>query len=97
MNLHAIKTPDTCAPQKVDPALIAQDVVSLIGASSIECCYAARGITSSSKDIGVHTKMSLNVSHRVVSLASIAERTASLEIRLKALAHEPVYAAAANT
>ena len=34
-------------------------------------------------DIGVHTKMSLNVSHRVVSPAGIAGRTASLEIRLK--------------
>ena len=34
-------------------------------------------------NIGVHTKMSLNVSHRVVSPAGIAGRTASLEIRLK--------------
>ena len=33
--------------------------------------------------VGVHTKMSLNVRHRVVSPARIAERTASLEIRLK--------------
>ena len=35
------------------------------------------------KDVGVHTKVSLNVMHRVVSPACIAERTASLEIRLK--------------
>ena len=35
------------------------------------------------KDVGVHTKVSLNVRHRVVSPARIAERTASLEIRLK--------------
>ena len=35
------------------------------------------------KDVGAHTKMSLNVKHRVVSSAGIAERTASLEIRLK--------------
>ena len=31
----------------------------------------------------MHTKMSLNVRHRVVSPAGINERTASLEIRLK--------------
>ena len=37
------------------------------------------------KDVGVHTKVSLNVRHRVVSPARIAERTASLEIRLKLL------------
>ena len=35
------------------------------------------------KDVGVHTKASLNVRHRVVSPTRIAERTASLEIRLK--------------
>ncbi len=35
------------------------------------------------KDVGVHTKMPLNVRHRVVSPAGIAERTASLKIRLK--------------
>ena len=35
------------------------------------------------KDVGVHTKASLNVRHRVVSPARIAERTASLEIRPK--------------
>ena len=35
------------------------------------------------KDVGVHTKVSLNVRHRVVSPTRIAERTASLEIRLK--------------
>ena len=35
------------------------------------------------KDVGVHTKVSLNVRHRVVSPARIAERTASPEIRLK--------------
>ena len=35
------------------------------------------------KDVGVNTKMSLNVSHRVVSLAGIAERTASLKFKLK--------------
>ena len=35
------------------------------------------------EDVGVHTKVSLNVRHRVVSPARIAERTASLEIRLK--------------
>ena len=34
-------------------------------------------------DVGVHTEMSLNVRHRVVSPTGIAERTASLEIRLK--------------
>ena len=34
-------------------------------------------------DVGVPTKMSLNVKHRVVSPAGIAERTASFEIRLK--------------
>ena len=34
------------------------------------------------EDVGVHTKVSLNVRHRVVSPARIAERTASLEIRL---------------
>ena len=33
--------------------------------------------------VGVHTKVSLNVRHRVVSPTRIAERTASLEIRLK--------------
>ena len=35
------------------------------------------------KDVGVHTDTSLNVRHRVVSPTGIAERTASLEIRLK--------------
>ena len=35
------------------------------------------------KDVGVHTKMPLNVRNRVVSPTGIAERTASLEIRLK--------------
>ena len=35
------------------------------------------------KDVGVHTKMPLNVRDRVVSPTGIAERTASLEIRLK--------------
>ena len=34
-------------------------------------------------DVGVPTKMSLNVRHRVASPAGIAERAASLEIRLK--------------
>ena len=38
---------------------------------------------ASNKDVGVHKKMSLNVSHRVVSPACIAERTASPEIRFK--------------
>ena len=38
---------------------------------------------ASNEDVGVHTKVSLNVRHRVVSPARIAERTASLEIRLK--------------
>ena len=38
---------------------------------------------ASNKDVEVHTKTSLNVTHRVVSLACIAERTASHEIRLK--------------
>ena len=33
------------------------------------------------KDVSVHTKVSLNVRHRVVSPARIAERTASLEIK----------------
>ena len=33
--------------------------------------------------VGMHTKMSLNVRHRVVSPAGIDERTAPLEIRLK--------------
>ena len=35
------------------------------------------------EDVGVHTKVSLNVRHRVVSPARIAERTVSPEIRLK--------------
>ena len=35
------------------------------------------------KDVGVHTDTSLNVRDRVVSPTGIAERTASLEIRLK--------------
>ena len=35
------------------------------------------------KDVGVHTKVSLNVRHRVVSPARIAKRTASPEIRAK--------------
>ena len=35
------------------------------------------------KDVGVHAKVCLNVRHRVVSPARIAERTASPEIRLK--------------
>ena len=35
------------------------------------------------KDVGVHMKMPLNVRNRVVSPTGIAERTASLEIRLK--------------
>ena len=35
------------------------------------------------KDVGMHTKVSLNVRHRVVSPDRIAERTASPEIRLK--------------
>ena len=34
-------------------------------------------------DVGMHTKVSLNVRHRVASPARIAERTASPEIRLK--------------
>ena len=38
----------------------------------------------------MHTKVSLNVRHRVVSPARIAERTASLEIRPQTLAHERV-------
>ena len=41
------------------------------------------GAHALSKDVGVHTKVSLNVRHRVVSPARIAERTASPEIRLK--------------
>ena len=35
------------------------------------------------KDVGVHTKMLLNVRNRVVNPTGIAERTASLEIRLE--------------
>ena len=35
------------------------------------------------KDVGVHTDTSLSVRRRVVSPTGIAERTASLEIRLK--------------
>ena len=38
---------------------------------------------ASNKDVGGHTKMPLNVRHRVVIPVGIAERTASLEIRLK--------------
>ena len=38
---------------------------------------------ATNKDVGVHTKMPLNVRNRVVSPTDIAERTASLEIRLK--------------
>ena len=38
---------------------------------------------ATNEDVGVHTKMPLNVRNRVVSPARIAERTASLEIRLK--------------
>ncbi len=38
----------------------------------------------------MHTKVSLNVRHRVVSPARIAERTASLEIGPQTLAHERV-------
>ena len=63
------------------------------GASAIKCCYAvfeclmSAGLPVSAnainKDVGVHTKVSLNVRHRVVSPARIAERTASPEIRLK--------------
>ena len=40
-------------------------------------------IVSSKNDVGVHTQIFLNVKHRVISPAVIAERTASLEIRLK--------------
>ena len=40
--------------------------------------------------VGVYTKISLNVRHRVVSPAGIAERTASLEIRVQTLAREGV-------
>ena len=38
---------------------------------------------ATNEDVGVHTKMPLNVRNRVVSPTGIAERTASLEIRLK--------------
>ena len=38
---------------------------------------------ATNKGVGVHTKMPLNVRTRVVSPIGIAERTASLEIRLK--------------
>ena len=48
------------------------------------------------KDVGVHTKVSLNVRHRVVSPARIAERTASLEIRLKLLYLLFIYPCAPN-
>ena len=37
------------------------------------------------KDVGVHTKASLNVRHRVVSPARIAERTASLVLPLSSV------------
>ena len=68
---------------------------SCAGASAIKCCYAvfecqmsaglpvSANASNSNKDVGVHTKVSLNVKHRVVSPARIAERTASPEIRLK--------------
>ena len=44
---------------------------------------ASANAIASNKDIGVHTEMSLNVRHRVVNPACIAERTAPLEITLK--------------
>ena len=43
----------------------------------------AYSANATNEDVGVHTKVSLNVRHRVVSPARIAERTASPEIRLK--------------
>ena len=56
---------------------------SMIGASAIKCCYAvfewlvSAGLPVSAnainKDVGVHMKVSLNVTHRVVSSARIAE------------------------
>ena len=48
------------------------------------------------KDVGAHTKMSLNVKHRVVSSAGIAERTASLESGSNSSTRAG-YAAATNT
>ena len=44
---------------------------------------AINSANATNKDVGVHTKVCLNVRHRVVSPARIAERTASPEIRLK--------------
>ena len=48
-------------------------------------------------DVGMHTKVSLNVRHRVASPARVAERTASPEIRLKLTSTRAGYAAATNT
>ena len=42
------------------------------------------------KDVGVHTKVSLNVRHRVASPARIAERTAVSRNQAQTLAHERV-------
>ena len=47
--------------------------------------------------VGVHTKVSLNVRHRVVSPARIVERTASLEIGPPNSSTRAGYAAATNT
>ena len=44
---------------------------------------AINSANATNKDVGVHTKVCLNVRHLVVSPARIAERTASPEIRLK--------------
>ena len=48
---------------------------------SVSLRVSTNTIASNRNDVGVHTKMSLNVRHRVVSPAGIAERTASLKIR----------------
>ena len=78
----------SCVPAV--PALIFLPFLVLPPSSVATPCLNANvswpacvGANAINKDVGVHTKVSLNVRHRVVSPARIAERTASPENRLK--------------
>ena len=64
------------------PVRVVVVVVAEIAAEQATVFCLPVSANAINKDVGVHTKMSLNVRHHVVSAAGIAERTASLEIRL---------------
>ena len=81
-----------CAPQKVYPALIAhrpRRVNCSLVTLPVDQVLAQDAIACNN-DVGVHTKMLLNVRHRVVSPVCIAERTVSLRDQAQTLAREQV-------